>query len=128
MWPSFWSGCYKGPVPLNGGEVYLSHKKANSSNLSALCTPLNHPQYAALGVRRSAMREMFVESLWWLLHRTSSFRMEAERGHWQAVARACEGVVTTQQCPMTMVRKDFSDSKMADLYFCSDLLFVCVVK
>lgn len=61
---------------------------------------------SSLGRSQHAQRAVFVESLWWFLHRTTSFGVEPRGEEVQALFQAtveCVPGVSVLHCPANMV-------------------------
>ena len=57
---------------------------------------------AHLGPVSSRARGLFLESVWWLLHRVSGFAFEVPPADWEALMGILDRDIPTQHCPQTM--------------------------
>ena len=55
-----------------------------------------------LGPVSSRARGLFLESVWWLLHRVSGFAFEVPPADWEALLGILDRDIPTQHCPQTM--------------------------
>ena len=55
-----------------------------------------------LGPISSRVRGLFLESVWWLLHRVSGFAFEVPLADWNTLLRNLDPDIPSQHCPQTM--------------------------
>jgi hypothetical protein len=55
-----------------------------------------------LGPVSGRARGLFLESVWWLLHRVSGFAFEVPPADWEALMGILDRDIPTQHCPQTM--------------------------